>query len=229
MSVTARTSLADTAHPAASALTDEQIVNQVLRGETALFETIMRRYNRRLYRLVRAILRNDSEAEDTVQEAYLKAYAHLAQFAGRASFRTWLMKIAINEARKRLMKHTWPSLFEEQSETAEALFSEQGANVEHEAAVHEMADVLERMIDELPETMRTVFVMREIEQLSPAETAEALGILEITVRTRLHRARRYLRKLAYAHFGDAASKVFEFGAERCDHLVENVMRVVETR
>jgi len=228
MSLTIHASSAPPARHAICAMTDEEIVEQIRKGEVRLYETIMRRYNRRLYRLARAILRDDIEAEDIVQETYLKAFTHLGQFAGRASFGTWLMKIAINESRKRAVRRACMPLAENEPESIpEAAWSERAADVEHEVAVHEVATVVERMIDALPEQMRIVFVMREIEQFNPAETAHALGILEITVRTRLHRARRYLRRLAYAHFGDAASKVFEFGAERCDHIVANIMCVVE--
>jgi RNA polymerase sigma-70 factor (ECF subfamily) len=206
-------------------LTDEDIVRRVGEGEVALFEVIMRRYNRRLYRIARAILKDDMESEDAVQEAYLNALAHLGQFAGRASFGTWLVKITVNEACKRAVRRTRMEKFEGNGEVewSEAAIRTTGTDVEHEVAVREVTTVLEGLIDELPEHLRTVFVLRDVEQLSPAETAQALDIREITVRTRLHRARRHLRKLTYAHFGEAVLKVFEFGSWRCDHIVEVVM------
>jgi RNA polymerase sigma-70 factor (ECF subfamily) len=210
--------------PFNSSLTDEDVVRRVLEGEVPLFEIIIRRHNRRLYRIVRSILKDDMETEDAVQEAYLSAYSHLSQFAGRASLGTWLLSIAINEARRRMVRRIQMEKFDGDHEGAhvEGAFTSR-KDAEHEVATREVTTVLERFIDELPEHFRTVFILRAVGQLSLKETAQVLDLREVTVRTRLHRARRYLRKLVYAHFGEAVSDVFQFGSWRCDRIVSVVM------
>lgn len=166
---------------AVSKLADEEIVRRILDGEAALFELIVRRYNQRLFRATRAILRDDDAAEDAMQEAYLRAFAKLDQFAGKAKFSTWLTKIAVYEALGRLRR---AKLEEELPETRDT-----SDNPERTAYVRELQSAIEQAVDALPPLYRGVFIMREIEEMSVEETADCLGITQENVKTRLHRAR----------------------------------------
>jgi RNA polymerase sigma-70 factor, ECF subfamily len=202
------------------ALDDEQVVARVLAGELALFEILMRRHNQRLYRIARSIVRNDLEAEDVVQQAYLAAYANLAQFAGVARFSTWLTRIGINEAlaRTRLRARRAEVELEEQ----ESMDPEE-PSPEDLVANREHATLLEAAIDELPQAYRVVFMMREVQELSVAETAECLGLSEENVKVRLHRARAMLRELLAARMERATREAFPFLGARCDRIVRAVM------
>jgi RNA polymerase sigma-70 factor, ECF subfamily len=211
---------------AANSLSDELVIERVRAGDVASFEIIMRRYNQRLYRTARAILGDDSEAEDVVQEAYVRAYTHLEQFAGRARFSTWLTSIAVHEALARVRQRT--RFVETEGRMAE--FASAGHGPEQAAADRELAAVLERVVEGLPESFRTVFMLREIEGLSTADTAACLEIPEETVKTRLHRARGLLRKALYARAGDTIGALFPFGAARCDRMVAAVLsRITQLR
>jgi RNA polymerase sigma-70 factor (ECF subfamily) len=166
-------------------------------GETALFEVVMRRYNQRLYRVARAILRNDAEAEDVMQQAYVNAYRHLDQFQGLARFSTWLTRIAVHEALARSRRR---GRFDEQEavddwdgDAMDALKSP-GPDPEHQAFAGELRTLIESAIEALPEHYRAVFVMRAVEGMSTAESADCLDITEETAKTRLHRARMLSRR-----------------------------------
>jgi len=203
-----------------SGLSDEQVVARVRRGETALFEVIMRRYNQRLYRAARAILHDDGEAEDVVQEAYVRAFTHLDQFAGRAAFGTWLTRIAVHEALARARRRgRLQSLGDEGAEGDDMTAFRSAADVEKQAADRELGRVLEAAIEALPDPFRAVFVLREIEEMSTAETAAVRD----PVKTRLHRARALLRRALYAGTREAAHEVFQFGFARCDRVVAAVL------
>jgi len=207
-----------------SGLSDEEVVARVRRGETALFEIIMRRYNQRLYRAARAILRDDGEAEDVVQEAYVRAFTHLHQFAGRAAFGTWLTRIAVHEALARARRQgRLQPLGDEGAEGDDMTAFRSAADVEKQAANRELGRVLEAAIEALPDPFRAVFVLREIEEMSTAETAAALDLREETVKTRLHRARALLRRALYAGTRGAVHEVFQFGFARCDRVVAAVL------
>jgi RNA polymerase sigma-70 factor (ECF subfamily) len=211
-------------------LTDEEVVERVLAGETPLFEIVMRRYNQRLYRASRAILRDDTQAEDVVQDAYVRAYHHLPQFRSEAKFSTWLMRIALNEAlaRARLSKR-----YEDPNETKEDIgdrmdrFASAALDPEQQASNSEMRRLLELWIEALPAAYRTVFVLRDVEEMTTTETAEALEITEDNVKTRLHRARALLRKRFYDEGRSAREEVFAFGSSRCDRVVRNVLARLE--
>ena len=208
-------------------LTDEELVQCVLAGEKQMFEILMRRYNQRLYRVTRAILRNDAEAEDVTQEAYVRAYQHLNQFAGRSSFATWLTRIAIHEAlgrvRGRKKKEEIDAMEEHRRDSLQQL-SARDATPEQAASGSEVRSLLERSIDALPDTYREIFMLREVEEMSTGETAQCLGITEENVKTRLHRARALLRKEIYARAGATSTAAFQFMGTRCDRMVESVMR-----
>jgi RNA polymerase sigma-70 factor, ECF subfamily len=200
---------------AVSHLSDEEIVKRVLDGDTAVFELIVRRYNQRLFRAARAILRDDIEAEDVMQEAYVRAFVNLDQFAGEAKFSTWLTKIAIYEALGRLRRA------KRQEELAEAMNSSD--NPERVAYGRELQSAIESAVDALPPLYRTVFVLREVEDMSVTETADCLGITEENVKTRSHRARALLRSRLERSIGVAAKEAFSFMGNRCDRMTNGVM------
>jgi RNA polymerase sigma-70 factor (ECF subfamily) len=193
----------------------------VLAGETALFEVLMRRHNRRIYRAVRSVLRDEAETEDAMQAAYLSAYAHLGSFQGEAAFSTWLTRIAVNEALSRLRGRGHLVPVEELPEPEE--IGGRTGDTERRAEARELVAVLERAIDRLPATYRTVFVLREVEGLSTAEAAASIGIGEELAKVRLHRARAALRSELAALLGEEAPAAFDFGSHRCDRVVRAVM------
>ena len=198
---------------------DEAIVGRVSAGETRLFEVLVRRYNQRLFRAARAITGSDVEAEDVMQEAYVQAYSHLAQFREEARFSTWLTRIAVHEALARRRRA------QRQAPMEQAPMQEPTAldTPEHQAGTRELAGLLERAIDELPDSFREVFVLRAVEEMSVAETAEVLDVPEDTVKTRLFRARGLLREAIAERALGAAPEAFSFHAPRCNAVVAVVM------
>jgi RNA polymerase sigma-70 factor (ECF subfamily) len=206
-----------------SALSDEQVVAQVLAGQTALFEVLMRRHNERIYRAARAILRDDREAEDVMQQAYVNAYAHLRQFDGRAAFATWLTRIAVHESLARVRRRgRYESLEADAPSTDTPMTSTSIPDPERQAIARELAGFVESAIDRLPDRTREVFVLREVQGLDTAETAESLGISEDAVKTRLSRAKAALRRDLFARAGVAAPAAFTFHLSRCDRVVAAV-------
>ena len=202
-------------------LTDEDVVRRILEGQTALFEVLMRRHNERLYRAARAILRDDREAEDVMQQAYVNAYAHLRQFDGRASLATWLTRIAVYEAIARAKRRgRYRSLDDENEQALESMMELRSLiNPEQQAFAAEVRIILEAAVDGLQDGNREVFVLREIQGLSTAETAESLGVSDDVVKTRLSRAKRALRRDLLQRTGLAAPDVFRFHQTRCDRVV----------
>jgi RNA polymerase sigma-70 factor (ECF subfamily) len=210
---------------------DEEVVERVRGGEIEFYEILMRRYNQRLYRVARSILGNDAEAEDVMQEAYVRAYEHLDQFAGKARFSTWLTKIAVYEAFGRIRRRRRTEDLESMSEASVHTMAHVTAgtpNPERQAYDHELRLVLERAIDALPESYRSVFVLRVVEGLNVAETAACLDIGAETVKTRFHRARSFLRKAIHQRAGIVAADVFPFHLSRCDRIVEAVFRRIRS-
>lgn len=207
-----------------NALTDEQIVAQVLQGQTALFEVLMRRHNERIYRAARAIVRDEREAEDVMQQAYVNAYAHLRQFDGRAKFSTWLTRIAVHEAIARARRQgRYQSIDDPDRGGVETFMPPQTTpDPEREAFARELAKVLEAAVDTLPDGCREVFMLRQIEGLNTQETAESLGVSEDVVKTRLSRARAALRRELFERAGLAAENAFNFQRPRCDRVVAAV-------
>jgi len=211
--------------PDPPALADEEIVRRVKAGETELFERLMRRYNQRLFRVARAILRDEGEAEDVMQQAYLNAYAHLDQFAGRASFATWLTRIAVHEASARLRRRRSAEgeTMRDPDDDPAASLPARGPDPEAQLLADEVRRLLEAAIDALPEGYRSAFVLREVEGLDTADTAASLGISEDLVKTRLHRARARLREELYRRAGGQIASAFSFHLARCDRVVAAVM------
>ncbi len=212
-------------------ISDDEVVRRVRDGETALYEILMRRYNQRVYRVARTILRNDAEAEDVMQEAYVRAYQHLHQFAGKAQFSTWLTKIAVHEALGRVRRNGRNEDLESVTETRLHTMANvtAGPNPERQTYDQELRMVLECSIDALPDIYRSVFVLRAVEGLSVAETAACLEVGDETVKTRFHRARAFLRKEVNRRAGIVASDVFPFHLSRCDRVVASVFRRIDPR
>ena len=211
-------------------LSDEEVVARVLAGETGMFEVVMRRHNQRLYSVDRAILRNDGEAEDVMQDAYVRAYEHLNQFAGRAKFSTWLTRIAVHEALARQRRGNRYQELEPMSEREGDpmdRFASLTPNPEQQASNSEIRRLLEEAVDNLPDSYRTVFMLRDIEEMSTTDAADVLEITEENVKVRLHRARALLRKSLYARAGMQKNEAFNFHAIRCDRVVKNVFERIQ--
>lgn len=216
----------------ASALPDTEIVRRVRAGDTALFEILMRRHNQRVYRAARAVVHDEVEVEDVMQQAYINAFTHLHQFEERSQFSTWLTRIALNEAFSRRRKIRLlvsmageRALDDDNGELMDTLKSPH-ADPERQAYAQELTRVLEAAVDALPETYRTVFVLRDIEGLSTSETEETLGLGEEAVKTRLHRARVMIRRTVTARIGATAAGAFLFHAVRCDRVVAGVFAAI---
>src|SRR5215469_7928097 len=208
-------------------ISDDEVVRRVLEGEPALFEILMRRYNQRLFRVTRSIVTNDLEAEDIIQDAYVRAYEHLGQFQGRARFSTWLTKIAIYEAYARLRRTDYRKVdsisgLEDQGLEVKST----GRDPEQQIYDGELKMLLEKAFDALPDDYRSVFMLREIEGLSTAETAECLELSEENVKTRLHRARALLQRELYSLVGANANMAFQFLGPRCDRIVARVLEQI---
>jgi RNA polymerase sigma-70 factor, ECF subfamily len=207
-----------------SGRSDDDIVRQVLDGNTAMFELLMRRYNERVYRAARAIVRDEHEAEDVMQQAYVNAFTHLRQFNGSARFSTWLTKIAINESLARVRRRGRYEEFDDERSTVEPFMSSTpGDNPERQAFARELRGLLEWAIDTLPDGMREVFVLRDVEGLNTLEVAESLGVSEDVVKTRLSRGRAALRRVLLERTGATAPEAFRFYRPRCDRVVHQVL------
>ena len=211
-----------------AALPDEEIVPRILAGDTALFEVLMRRHNERVYRAARAILRDGREAEDVMQEAYVNAYTHLDQFDGRAQFSTWLTRIAVNEALARARKRgRYEPLDTGSLETFMPISS--APDPERQALGRELGALIESAVDKLGDGYREVFMLRQVEGCSTAETAQILGVSEDVVKTRFSRARQALQADLLDRTGGAAETAFPFGQSHCDAMVAAVMARITAR
>jgi RNA polymerase sigma-70 factor, ECF subfamily len=217
---------------AIDSLSDDELIELVrIRDEEAV-RTITRRYNRRLFRIARSILRNDTEAEDVVQETYVRALTGLDLFRGDAAFGTWITRIAMNEALGRLRSQRptvdWEiyGVNRKQAEIIQFPTSAATSDPEQIMAQGEIRAVLERAIDELPDAFRAVFVARIIEGMSIEETADLFGLQRETVKTRLHRARLLLREELDKHLGPALVSSFPFEGNRCERMTASIVRRV---
>ena len=213
-----------------NALTDEEVVEQIIAGQSALFEVLMRRHNERVYRLARSIVRDDGEAEDVMQQAYVNAYTHLGQFSRKARFSTWLLRIATNEALARVRRRGRYEPFDDQPAVFEdAMMTRPLRDPEQQASSGELRVMLVSAIDGLPDGSREVFVLRDVEGLSTAETAAVLDVSEDVIKTRLSRARAALRRALEQQIGAIAPDVFRFYRPRCDRIVERVLVAISGR
>ena len=205
-------------------MTDEELVQAVRAGDAAQFEPLMRRYNQRLFRVARAIVGSDDEAEDVAQQAYVNAFLHLDQFEARSRFSTWLTRIAIHEALARVRKAKRMEAIGDPAGDGSGIdgVGSPAAGPEERAYRRELAAIIERAVATLPDSVRAVFMLRDVEGLSTQETAECLGLNDDTVKTRLHRARIRLRRTLTAEVGASAASAFQFDGRRCDRLVSAV-------
>ena len=212
-------------------LSDAELVRRIAAQDHGAFRVLMKRHNQMLYRAARSILKNEAEAEDAVQEAYLQAYRAMGDFRGDAKLSTWLVRITVNEAITRLHKHArraevihleGDDLHDQHS--AEESMNDSPPEVPERAAQRaEMRKLLEARIDMLPEAFRSVFVLRALEEMSVEETATALGLNEATVRSRFFRARALLREWMSRDIDVAQGDAFSFAGARCDRITANVM------
>jgi len=219
-----------------NAISDLEIVRQVLEEDPKHFELIMRRNNRRLYRIARGLLRSDSDAEDVVQDAYLHAYEKLREYQGRGPLSAWLAKITVNEALGRLRRSELAAetiSFDDLTQSEEANFmADLTSNLpspELLAARGEMRRLLESAIDALPEAYRMAFILCGVEEMSVAESADCLAVEQATVKTRYHRARKILQQHLLGLLDTSAAEVFSFDGVRCDRIVSGVLRRLEDR
>ena len=215
-----------------NAANDDSLVRDIRRGSPTAFGAMMRRYNRRLYRTARAILKDDSLAEDALQEAYLAAFRHMDEFRGDAALGTWLTRIVVNQALQALRRTRRDRVvvpFEESDAQHEALNVADSPDTGPENMLlrSQTRRLIERNIDALPEGYRTVFVLREVEDLTVEETAAALDIPAATVRTRLFRAKARLRESLAQQMDVATQDAFGFDGERCDRIVRTVLDRIE--
>lgn len=206
--------------PSSDPLSDSELVARIRSGDARAMETLMRLHNRKLYRTARAILRDDAEAEDAVQDGYIRAFRAIDSFRGESKLSTWLVRIVANEALMRRRRSA--NAAEVVPIDAEVLVSNEPAP-EGEALRGEMRRLLEARIDQLPDGYRAVFVLRALEELSVEETGAALGIPEPTVRTRFFRARSLLREALARDIDLTLEDAFAFAGERCDRIVAKVL------
>lgn len=217
--------------PAVASSDEAELIARAQRGEEASIRVIIARHNSRLFRLARGIIRDDGEAEDVLQEAYFKAFRSIGTFRAESSLATWLRRIVVNEALQRLRRHVEPTVRDPQAvkdridNVVPFPFSSNPLlDPERAVAQQQIGRLIERAIDDLPDDFRVVFVARVLDEMSVEETAELLGILPQTVKTRLFRARRLLREALAEHIDPAMSEVFPFAGRRCERLAEAVVR-----
>ena len=203
---------------------DAQVVEMVLQGRREMFELLMRRYNQRLFRAARAILKNDAEAEDVMADAYVRAYMNLASFRRESSFATWLTRIAVHEALARARRLRSQESFDELGSGVESQFAAALVSPELSSAHSELRSALESLIDILPAAYRSVFVLRYAEGLSVKETAESLQISEEAVKMRSVRARGLLRRQLKQRLGVVSSEIFPLRRPICDTVVTEAFR-----
>jgi RNA polymerase sigma factor (sigma-70 family) len=207
-----------------SSLSDEETIARVLNGEKYLYEKIMRKYNQRLYRISMSIINDSEEAEDILQESYIKAYEHLNDFQNNASFSTWLTRIVINESLQRKLKRNRIQAQKEKLLKESNSYSTQSPL--DKIMNTELKNILEKALAGLPEKYRLVFIMREVENMSISETMDCLKISEPNVKVRLNRAKEMLRNSLSSHY--KTSELYDFHLTKCDRVVKNVLDYIAT-
>ncbi|MBL0424454.1 RNA polymerase sigma factor [Ramlibacter alkalitolerans] len=217
-------------------LDDVTLAQRVQAGSAGAFELLMRRYNQRLYRLARSMLRDAADAEDAVQDAYLAAYQAMGTFRGEASLATWLSRVVVNQCLARMRRQArrdniipMVSMGGPDEQEAPVMPADEKDTPDRALLRAELRAVLERKLDELPESFRTVFVLRSVEELSVEETAQTLNLPEATVRSRHFRARSMLRESLAQDIDIAERDVFSFDGERCDRIVASVLGKVAAK
>ncbi len=224
--------------PVSDARSDLDLVAAVLSGDASAFESIMRRHNRLMFRTARGIVNDDNDAQDVVQEAYLRAFAAMRSYRGEAALSTWLARIAINEAlslqrkKGRLAPHESQVPSDTQHLAEEATMAELSSDTpspENQAAQAQLRVLLQRAIDQLPPLYRSVFMLRAVQEMSVEETASALQVSPDVVKTRYLRARSMLRNQLHADVGPEATQLYAFSGERCDAVVASVLAELHAR
>jgi len=223
-------------HSVPKELDDASLASRVCAGDTAAFELLMRRYNQRLYRLARSMLRDAADAEEAVQDAYLAAYQSLGAFRGEASLATWLSRVVVNQCLARLRRQArrdnivpMVAMGGPDEQEVPGMPADDKDTPDRALVRAELRAVLERKLDELPEAFRTVFVLRSVEELTVEETARTLNLPEATVRSRHFRARSMLRESLAQDIDVAERDVFSFAGDRCDRIVARVMARLEPK
>ena len=206
---------------------ESEVIKRILSGQKEFYEILVRRNNQKLYRVIRSYIKDEDDIEDIMQDSYVKAYTKLDQFNLESTFSTWLVRIAINEALARLKeKGKLYSLSNQSDDLKGNIIFEIPDNKElnpHDKMIqNEAKELLENAIDQLDTKYKTVYVMREVEEMSIKEIAVALDLTEVNVKVRLHRAKEMLKEILFEVTND--QKVFEFGFSRCDRITENVMK-----
>jgi RNA polymerase sigma factor (sigma-70 family) len=221
------------ANDAAGCLADDDLslAKRIARGDRTAFEMLMRRYNKRLYRLARACLHNEADAKDALQDAYLSAYRSIAQFRGEAALSTWLSRLVINEcgARRRRSArrdNIIPIDSLDSNMYVASNVTDDSNAPESTLARTQVCEILESKVSALPDILRIVFVMRSVEELSVQETAESLGVPQETVRTRHFRAKALLRESLEREVDSAEREIYGFGGSHCDALVASVLALI---
>jgi RNA polymerase sigma-70 factor (ECF subfamily) len=211
---------------------DAELIRRVLRRDKTAARALMQRYNRRLYRVARGVVRDDGEAEDVLQEAYLRAFSSLADFRGQSSLSTWLTRIVLNEAFQRLRRRTDVPVSNMEKGAIEPsgaevipfpASSQSSIDPERALAQRQLCQLVESAIDKLPCEFRAILVARVIEGMSVEETAESFDLLPETVKTRLHRARRMLKDALAEHIGPRFGELYPFAGKRCDRITAAVV------
>lgn len=209
-------------------LTDDEVVEKIIRGEKSLYEILIRRHNQKLYRTIRSYLKDEEEVEDAMQNVYLTVFEKLYQYKGLSQFSTWLVRIGINESLARLNQKRKRSLTFETHELSEKEYKIipdlENMNPEMKTIHDETRRLLEAAIDALPEKYRSVYMLREVEGMSLAEIAECLDISENNVKVRLHRAKSMLKEILYKNA--STREAFGFGSTRCDRITRRVMEKI---
>lgn len=219
-----------------AACDDTVLVDLARHGDETAARTIVQRHNRRLFRTARAILRDDSEAEDAVQEAYMRAFTSLSGFRGEASLSTWLTRIVLNEALGRIRRRRPSGSADDidrlmtRTEGSVIMFptTQASADPETNLAREQIRRVVEQVVDELPEPFRVVFILRDVEDMSTEEVAAHLSIKQETVKTRLHRARRLIRATLKERFAAAFPELFPFDGRRCTNMADRIVQRLRT-
>jgi RNA polymerase sigma-70 factor (ECF subfamily) len=213
--------------PSIAAVNERELIRRAKARDEAAVRAIVKANNRRLFRIARGILRNDAEAEDVVQETYVRALTHLEGFRGDSSLSTWLSRIAMNDAMGRLRDKRpsldWDSISENRLEAEIIPFPAASSDPEKSMAQRQIQEVVEHAIDQLPEAFRLVFIARVMEEMTVEETAELLSLKPETVKTRLHRARALLRQNVEKEIGPVILEAFPFAGRRCERLTEAVL------
>lgn len=210
-----------------SHFSDTEIIDKILSGSTPLFEVLMRRYNQRLFRIQRSYISDEEAIKDTLQLTYIKAFENLDSFRGDAQFSTWIIRIAINEALKyinRQKRYSNLHLVDENRPMNEHTINTDNTPEDH-AIQNDFKILLEKIVDTLPPKYRSVYIMREVEQMDTRETAECLDLTQSNVKVRLHRAKQMVQDELEKNVSD--TEIFNFLGERCDRLVFNVMHLIE--